>query len=614
MKFANFLRLSAKRLRVTVTFVLMVSFLWTLNGCSILDRSPSSSDAEVFFDRADELLSEFGANERRAAWVRDSYPSMDTIELEARATSELLRVGRELGIETLAFRESDLPEFLQRKMELLRSGFSVASHSDPVKQQEFVERRRQLDEFYRTREFCLGDSAECVDEQAIEKAFVESDNTDHRVTLWRELRRELSSIRDIFERSVELTNEAAIEFGYGDSREAMVSFSGMTVEDFQFEQDRLWNQVRPLYESLHCLVRSELGQQYGTAVVPPDEEIPAHLLDDVANQSSISLHKLLSLPDRQIDDVLARSLQRKEINSVDIVNHGRKFFNSLGLEPLQSTFWNQSIFVSPTNEENHCAVRAWNVDLASDVRLKVCPRITGEDFIGIYRSLGEIYYHRATNAQDVLFRIGDQSELLAALSGAVTLSLTPDHLDDLGLLPDADLDESRIAFLLKQALDTIGGAPFGLVVDTWRSLVLSGEIGADSYNTAWWDLRRKYEGIRPAVPRSATDFDPGSDRDVLIEQTIGSDLFSEVLKFQIHRDLCRASGFEGTLSECSIYRSSEAGLRLTEMMTIEAGATRQRLLYLLTGAHQLNAGALLEYFLPLSEWLQTKNEGQSCGW
>jgi peptidyl-dipeptidase A len=270
--------------------------------------------------------------------------------------------------------------------------------------------------------------------------------------------------------------------------------------------------------------------------------------------------------------------------------------------------------VSPINEEDYCVVRAWNVDLASDVRLKVCGRISGENFIGIYRSLGEIYFHRATNAQDVLFRIGDQSELLAALGGAVALSVTPTHLNELGLLPDADLEESRVTFLLKQALDVIGGAPFGLVVDTWRSLVLSGETGADSYNTVWWDLRRKYEGIRPAAPRSAIDFDPGSDRDVLMDQAIASDLFSEVLKFQIHRDLCNVSGFEGNLSECSIYRSSEAGLRLTEMMTIEAGASRRRLLYLLTGAHQLNATALLEYFLPLSEWLQTKNEGQRCGW
>ena len=128
------------------------------------------------------------------------------------------------------------------------------------------------------------------------------------------------------------------------------------------------------------------------AVVPPDEEIPAHLLDDVSNQSSISLHRLLSLPDRESDDFLTRSLQRKEINSVDIVNLGREFFDSLGLDPLQSTFWNQSIFVSPINEEGYCAVRAWNVDLASDVRLKVCGRISGENFIGIYRSLGEVYF------------------------------------------------------------------------------------------------------------------------------------------------------------------------------------------------------------------------------
>jgi peptidyl-dipeptidase A len=34
----------------------------------------------------------------------------------------------------------------------------------------------------------------------------------------------------------------------------------------------------------------------------------------------------------------------------------------------------------------------------------------------------------------------------------------------------------------------------------------------------------------------------------------------------------------------------------------------------LTGTRQADAAAILEYFAPLKEWLETQNKGQTCGW
>ena len=49
---------------------------------------------------------------------------------------------------------------------------------------------------------------------------------------------------------------------------------------FTKELDRLWEQVRPLYVSLHAYVRWKLHEKYGDAV-PSKGPIPAHLLGKI---------------------------------------------------------------------------------------------------------------------------------------------------------------------------------------------------------------------------------------------------------------------------------------------------------------------------------------------
>ena len=49
------------------------------------------------------------------------------------------------------------------------------------------------------------------------------------------------------------------------------------------------------------------------------------------------------------------------------------------------------------------------------------------------------------------------------------------------------------------ALEKIAFIPFGLMVDQWRWKVYSGEITPENYNTAWWELREKYQGVAAPV-------------------------------------------------------------------------------------------------------------------
>jgi len=63
---------------------------------------------------------------------------------------------------------------------------------------------------------------------------------------------------------------------------------------------------------------------------------------------------------------------------------------------------------------------------------------------------------------------------------------------------------------MKMALDKIAFVPFSYLVDQWRWRVFDGSITKENYNQEWWNLRLKYQGLCPPVPRSQGDFDPGA--------------------------------------------------------------------------------------------------------
>ena len=69
--------------------------------------------------------------------------------------------------------------------------------------------------------------------------------------------------------------------------------------------------------------------------------------------------------------------------------------------------------------------------------------------------------------------------------------------------------ESDINALMKMALRKVAFLPFGFLIDQWRWKVFSGNITDENYNSEWWRLRTKYQGIKPPVERTEKNFDPG---------------------------------------------------------------------------------------------------------
>src|SRR5947209_8402431 len=380
------------------------------------------------------------------------------------------------------------------------------------------------------------------------------------------------------------------------------------------EVDRLWEQVRPLYLSLHTYVRAKLSQKYGPQVVPRNGPIPADLLGNPWAQSWGNIYPILGLPENSSGYDLTQLLQAKQLDAKGMVRYGENFYKSLGFEPLPETFWERSLFVKPADRDVVCHASAWDIDNKDDLRIKMCIQVRDVDFVTIHHELGHNFYQRAYKDQPFLFVNGANDGFHEAIGDTIALAITPEYLQKIGLLDKIPPAEADIPLLLKQALDKVAFLPFGLLIDQWRWKVFSGEIKPEDYNRAWWELRLKYQGVVPPVERSEADFDPGAKYHVASNTPYTRYFLAFIYEFQFYRAMCRASGYTGPLNRCTFFGSKEAGTKLNKMLEMGQSKPWPEAMEALTGQREANAGAILEYFAPLKKWLDEQNKGMKPGW
>ena len=573
---------------------------------------PTVDDAIAFVDSAEAVLHDLSVKAGRAAWVQANFITYDTEILAAEANENYVAAAVELAGQAARFNDLDLPADVARKLNMLRTSMTMPAPSDPAKTKELTQISARMESTYGSGEYCengecrtLGDFEDVIDNSRDAEALAEA------WAGWRTISRPM---RADYERFVELMNEGARELGYDDTGALWRSNYDMPPDAFAAELDRLWNQVRPLYEDLHCYVRAELNEQYGDDVVALDEPIPAHLLGNMWAQEWGNIFDLVASGDADPGYDLTALLRADGYDAMKMVETGEEFFTSLGLDPLPDTFWERSLFTKPADRDVVCHASAWTMDAQDDLRIKMCIEINAEDFQTVHHELGHNYYQRAYKELSYLQQNSANDGFHEALGDAVALSITPAYLVDIGLLdaePSADKD---IGLLLRDALDKIAFLPFGLLVDQYRWKVFSGEIAPDEYNAAWWDLREQYQGIQPPVARSEADFDPGAKYHVPANVPYTRYFLARLLQFQFHRSLCETAGYDGPLNRCSIFGNEAAGERLNAMMELGASRPWPEALEALTGSPDMDATAILDYFAPLQTWLDDQNEGRTCGW
>jgi peptidyl-dipeptidase A len=381
--------------------------------------------------------------------------------------------------------------------------------------------------------------------------------------------------------------------------------------------DRLWAEVKPLYDQLHCYTRTKLNAKYGDAIQPESGPIRADLLGNMWAQEWGNIYDVVA--PKGAGDVgydVTELLKAKKKTPTDMVRIGEGFYTSLGLQPLPASFWQRSQIVRPEGREVVCHASAWDIDNKDDLRIKMCTKVNGDDFVTIHHELGHNYYQRAYNQQPYLYLNGANDGFHEAIGDFIALSVTPEYLVQIGLLerskvPDASKDTG---LLLRQAMDKVAFLPFGLLVDKWRWGVFDGSIAPTQYNAGWNQLRQQYQGITPPVQRSEADFDPGAKYHIPGNTPYARYFLARILQFQFYKAACDMAGWKGPLHRCSFYGNKEVGQRLNAMLEMGASKPWPEALQAFTGTREMSGKPMLEYFAPLQVWLQEQNRGKNCGW
>ncbi len=577
----------------------------------------TAAQADAFVAAAEKELADFSILNSRAQWVNSTYITDETDALAAHFGTIGTEMSVRLANEAARYANvKGLSYDTKRKLDILRGGIVLPAPTSPGAAAELNEIATRLNSTYGKGRGTL--NGQPISGSDIEEKMGTVRDPKQLQEMWTSWHSNVGGpMRKDYQRLVQISNEGAKELGYKDVGAMWRSGYDMPADEFAALTDKLWGQVKPLYDDLHCYTRTKLNQKYGNAVQPATGPIRADLLGNMWAQEWGNIYDIVAPQGAgDIGYDVTDLLVAKKYDPVKIVKTGEGFFSSLGFAPLPESFWTRSMITKPADREVVCHASAWNIDNRDDLRIKMCTKVNSEDFVTVHHELGHNYYQRAYNKQPFLYLNGANDGFHEAIGDTVALSITPEYLVQVGLLdqkqvPSADKDTG---LLLRQAMDKVAFLPFGLMVDKWRWNVFNGTIPATGYNKGWNDLRLQYQGIVPPVERTEAQFDPGAKYHIPGNTPYTRYFLARILQFQFYKAACDQAGWTGPLHRCSFYGNKEVGQRLNAMLEMGASKPWPDALEAFTGSREMSGDALIEYFRPLQVWLKQQNRGKQCGW
>lgn len=608
--------------------------------------APKGETADEFVARVNDEFKKMYPELTAAQWLSSTYINDDSQLLAAKGNERYLTQLNSWIEQAKKFEGQKMSPETARAIQLLKLATAMPAPKDPAKLAELTQIATKMEGTYGAGSYCTGegDAKKCRQLGELEDVLRSSRDYDAQLDAWQGWHTIAQPMRKDYTRFVELVNEGSKEMGFADAGEMWRSGYDMTPAEIAAETDRLWGQVKPLYEQLHCYTRTKLQATYGVEKGQVNGLLPAHLMGNMWQQDWGNLWDMLepykgagSLditgalekqyqadyqaalakagPGVGTDKLFQAEREAQLQVAKQMTERAQDFYTSLGMPKLPESYWTKTQFIKPMDRDVVCHASAWDMNMTGDVRTKMCIKPNEEDFTTIYHELGHVYYYLAYNKLPPLFQTGAHDGFHEAIGDTMVLAMTPDYLKSIGMVGDQQqTNEALINAQMRMALAKVSFMPFGLMIDRWRWGVFDGSIKPADYNKAWWDLKAKYQGVAPATARSEDFFDPGAKYHVPGNTPYTRYFLSHVLQFQFYKGLCDAAGYKGPLYNCSFYGNKAAGQKFWAMLEKGASQPWQGTLKELTGTDKMDAGAVLEYFAPLQDWLKQQNEGQTCGW
>lgn len=592
----------------TISALLAVSALYALPAHAAPARKATVAEAERFLADAETRLNTLNNEQARGAWVGANFITDDTEAISSFFAERFLTASGEIALAARRYNGLKLKPESARKLMLLQQALVF---SDPKERSAYAASQAAMGGAYGKAKYCPknadGSAADCMALGEMEKVLANSRDPARLKEMWLGWHSQSPAYKQRYADYIGLSNKGAKEMGFADTGVMWRSQYDMPPEAFAAEMERLWQQVKPLYDSLHTYTRHKLREAYGPDVVPASGPIPAHLFGNMWSQTWNNLYPVLKPATGASSFDLSKVLVERNTSAKDMTAYAERFYTSLGMQKLPASFWERSLLTKPRDRDVVCHASAWPIDEKDDVRIKMCITPTAEDFTVIHHELGHIYYFLAYNKQPLLFRTGANDGFHEAIGDTVALSITPAYLKQVGLMDQAPDANADIGELLQRALGKVPMLPFAYMVDKWRWDVYGGKTKPADYDKSWWQLRDQYMGMSRPAPLDASGFDAGAKYHVAADVPYARYFLANMLQFQFHRALCREAGFSGPLHQCSVYGNAKAGAKLQAMLAMGASKPWPEALKAISGEDRIDGGALLDYFAPLKVWLDEQN-------
>ena len=473
-----------KYLKILLPLLILIS-------CSNDADTVTEEDAKQFLVDIQESAETEGPVIYSASWISSNFITYDSQVVMADFSKRYTLKGLEDARIASTFDDLELDPKDRRALNIIKNGFVMPPPLDEELAGELSGITTELEAMYGTGTHCFSDD-DCYDLEGFEAIIDNSRDPDELLKAWSGWREIGKPMKDKYLRMVDIGNQGAQDLGFEGLSDLWFSKYDMPVSEFSESVDRVYEDLKPLYEGLQCHVRAELNEFYGDEVVPNEGSIPAHVLGNMWAQSWANVYDLVYQEEstgKSID--LTKVINDRGLTEVEMVEIAEDFFLSLGFEPLEDTFWERSLFVKPVDRNVVCHASAWDINpKTQDLRIKMCIEKNAEDFVTIHHELGHIFYYQAYAHQPSVFQSGANDGFHEAVGDLLSLSITPNYLEKIGFVTKEEADlakENSIAFLMKQALDGVVPTPWTLMLDKWRMAVFNGDLTEDEMNDYWWE-------------------------------------------------------------------------------------------------------------------------------
>ncbi len=451
-----------------------------------------------------------------------------------------------------------------------------------------------------------GEQKKIITPNQIDEILTTSKKLEERKHIWEVSKQSGVALKNGLMELQTLRNRVAQEMGYNSFFDLQVSDYEMSVNEMTQLMKNINNDLKPLYEQIHCWAKHKLAKRYNQ---PVPKKIPAHWIGNRWSQAFPGI----------VEGVDLNSLFKNKSPEWTI-QQAEKFYTSLDMPKLPKSFWEKSdLYELPpdSKRKKNTHASAWHMDLENDVRSLMSVKSNYDWFETTHHELGHIYYYLAYSNKDipVTLREGANRAFHEAIGDLIAIAAhQPKYLKEIGVMPETmQIDQTQ--WLLNEALDNaVVFIPWSAGVMThWEHDFYEEKLQPNQLNERWWKYVSEFQGIEPPTKRGEEFCDAATKTHINDDPAQYYDYaMAFIIKYQLHMYIAK-NILKQDPHNCNYYGNKEVGKFLWDLLKLGATKNWREVIKEKTG-EEISSKPMLEYFNPIFEYLKKENLGKDVKW